>query len=303
MASLLRSYLDRATLFFNLITLSLGAFLMAGIINTFLGHGLRELPSWSSVMPAEPSSGQPAELVKNNHIIVERNYFGSAMAPPPPPVDPPVQPIRVVLSQLRATLIGTIVADDPAWSMSMVIDLTRSETGIYRVGDRLMGEAVVVEVQAQRIYLERDGILQYLVLGEEDSPGSAGDEFSVISAMREPPVPIKGVQRVGANQWRIDRTELEKLTRDFGKIAVGVRIVPKIVEGEMKGFKLYRIRPGSIFSQLGFHNGDVIERINGYPLTSPEIILEIYKKLHKASKIEIEFSRRSAPNKHSYTIF
>ncbi len=124
--------------------------------------------------------------------------------------------------------------------------------------------------------------------------------ISRVSASAEPD--YSGIQRTGPNRWRIDRTELEKITSNLGAVAVNVRIVPKIVEGEMQGFKLYSMRPGSIFSRLGFQNGDIIEKVNGYRLNSPEIILEIYQKLRQARQIEVELTRRGSQTLHEYRI-
>ena len=43
-----------------------------------------------------------------------------------------------------------------------------------------------------------------------------------------------------------------------------------------------------MYAKIGIQNGDVIRRINGYEMNTPDKALEIYQKLRDASRIEIE---------------
>ena len=49
-------------------------------------------------------------------------------------------------------------------------------------------------------------------------------------------------------------------------------------------------------------NGDVIRRINGYDLNSPEKALEIYSKLKEASRIDIEIERNGSVMRKTYNV-
>ena len=80
------------------------------------------------------------------------------------------------------------------------------------------------------------------------------------------------------------------------------RIVPSFKNGKPNGFKLFSIKPGSIYSKIGMQNGDVIQRINGYEMNSPDKALEIYQKLKDASSINIDMLRRGQSRSVSYNI-
>jgi general secretion pathway protein C len=69
-----------------------------------------------------------------------------------------------------------------------------------------------------------------------------------------------------------------------------------------QGFKLFGVRPDSVYAQMGLQNGDTIRRVNGQALTSPEKVLELYSKVKDASRIEIEFDRRGSSVKKTYTV-
>ncbi len=68
------------------------------------------------------------------------------------------------------------------------------------------------------------------------------------------------------------------------------------------GFKLFSIQPGSLYSAIGMENGDVIQRINGYEINSPEKALELYQKLRESSHMTIELERNGQPVRKEYNI-
>lgn len=85
-------------------------------------------------------------------------------------------------------------------------------------------------------------------------------------------------------------------------LARSARIVPSARNGQPNGFKLYAIRPGSLYSLIGMQNGDTIHAINGHAITTPDKALEVYTKVRTASHLTIAFSRRGQTSTHDYTI-
>lgn len=67
-----------------------------------------------------------------------------------------------------------------------------------------------------------------------------------------------------------------------------------MVDGELKGFKLDRIRSDSIYQKAGLQNGDVVEEINGIPLTDTSQAIKLLQSLRNEADIEIRFSRSGA---------
>jgi general secretion pathway protein C len=63
-----------------------------------------------------------------------------------------------------------------------------------------------------------------------------------------------------------------------------------------------RIVPDSLYAKLGIQNGDVIRRINGYEMNSPDRALEVYQKVRDAVRIEIDLERRGEGLRNSYSI-
>lgn len=82
----------------------------------------------------------------------------------------------------------------------------------------------------------------------------------------------------------------------------GARLVPAMENGQPAGFKLYAIRPTSLFARLGFLNGDTVRAINAFSLASAEQALEVYSKLRDATSLEVELVRRGQPVTLRYLI-
>jgi serine/threonine protein kinase len=91
------------------------------------------------------------------------------------------------------------------------------------------------------------------------------------------------------------RDLVEGLLADPAQLSELARAVPTRQDGIMKGFKLFTIAPDSIIDMVGVHNGDMIERINGRELNSIDVAMEVYGGLHRATKFEVELSRKRGP--------
>jgi general secretion pathway protein C len=78
--------------------------------------------------------------------------------------------------------------------------------------------------------------------------------------------------------------------------------VPSFKDGKANGFKLFSIRPGSLYSKIGIQNGDVVQRINGYEMSSPDKALEIYTKLKDSKQVTVDLLRRGKPQTVDYSI-
>jgi len=112
----------------------------------------------------------------------------------------------------------------------------------------------------------------------------------------------QGVKQLSDNDYEIPRAEIDRTLSNLNDVAMQARIVPAFKDGQAQGFKLFSIRPDSIYTKIGIQNGDVIKRINGYDLNSPEKALEIYSKLKEAGRIDIEVERNGAAVRKTYNV-
>jgi len=100
----------------------------------------------------------------------------------------------------------------------------------------------------------------------------------------------------------IDRALFDKLFADSTELSRSARLVPSMKNGQTNGFKLYAIRPDSFFSRIGLQNGDTIQTINNFELSSPDKALEAYTKIRTASKLTVGIERRGQTITREYSI-
>ena len=112
----------------------------------------------------------------------------------------------------------------------------------------------------------------------------------------------KGVKKLDDTHYDIDRGLVDKILADPTAAAKSARIVPSIKDGKANGFKLYAIRPNSMFATIGLQNGDTIQSINGFDMSSPDKALEVYTKVRSASNLSVSVLRRGLPMNLEYSI-
>ena len=100
----------------------------------------------------------------------------------------------------------------------------------------------------------------------------------------------------------VTRAFVDKLLENTNELATTVRIVPFIGDGKPEGFKLFSMKPTSVWHALGFANGDVVTTINGMDMTSQEKALEIYTRLRTATDFAVRIVRRGEPMTLQYEI-
>jgi type II secretory pathway component PulC len=175
----------------------------------------------------------------------------------------------------RLELVGVLLDDDPAERVAVLRDARASRSFTVRPGDVVEGSnELAVEAGAlvvRRFRARVEGIERGRVLLD----GRSGLEVASSSTA-----------------W-VEQRECRPLFDPdrLTQLAPQARIVPAFERGVPIGFKLFSIRPGSTWSAAGLENGDVVERINGLDLTSPEKALVIYSTLRCARRFRVELRR------------
>lgn len=245
-----------------------------------------------------------AERAKDIEFILRRNIFCStcapiALTPDKNTVDNGPIDTTPQRSSLNLQLLATMVSPgDYEWSMAVIRDTAdeRKGTGIYRRGSRLpQGDAILAQVVEGRVYLVVGKRVEYLDQGNAPPPPPPP---SMASAEPNPGDPTglekdidKGVRCSGAS-CEVDKSLIDKVLANTTALATSARFVPSIKDGKPNGFKLYAIRPGSVFAKIGMQNADLVKAINGLDMATPDKALEAYTKLKSASHLTVQLERR-----------
>jgi general secretion pathway protein C len=95
---------------------------------------------------------------------------------------------------------------------------------------------------------------------------------------------------------------VDKVLANPMAVGRGARIVPSIKNGKPNGFKLYAIRPSSVYANIGLMNGDTLHAVNGFELTTPDKALEVYTKVRESNSLSVNITRRGKPVTLNYSI-
>lgn len=231
----------------------------------------------------------------------------------------------------RYRLVGTVVFDTPESSLASIVDEGKGGSGALmfsindcaevpaadpndpdaklaaapppcsRVGDNIILRRI--EPERVCVWNEADHRMEYLAI---DEPPEKGGVVAAAPMKVEKPEPAADdsadIRKVGENRYEVGQGEVDKALNNLAELSTQARIVPAFEGGKTVGFKLFSIRPGSLYSKIGLQNGDVITRINGYEMSSPEKGLEIYGKLKDAKQVTVDLKRRGKPQTLDYNI-
>lgn len=108
----------------------------------------------------------------------------------------------------------------------------------------------------------------------------------------DPPDPLVAtIKKIDDNHVEMPASTRDKLLADPMTFARGARVVPAMKNGQPDGFKLYAIRPSSMYAAMGFMNGDTLHSVNGYELNSRDTT-DAYIKLKTAKSAVFDITRR-----------
>lgn len=265
--------------------------------------------------PAPSPSGDKGKPSKVGLAIAERDMFCSECQPQAPATDSGPVPSdgSPPITSLPLRLVATNVAADEKLSFATVQNTQNNVTGMYRKGDEIPAAGPVTRVLGKYVEFENKGSHRVerisLLGGEAPAPppaavaavappadAAAGPKDDLLAAVDA------GVKKIDDTTFEIDRSLVDKVLANPTAVARGARVVPSVKNGQPNGFKLYAIRPSSVYAKIGLMNGDTIHAVNGFELTSLDKGLEVYTKVKESTSLSVSITRRGKPLNLSYSI-
>ena len=157
-------------------------------------------------------------------------------------------------------------------------------------------EGFLTALEAEGLKIEEDGKFHKIVKRGLWSRSASGRTRAIDCGITD------AIREIDETTWAIKRSGMDKLFEDVNCFATQARIVPSFKAGQANGFKLFAIRPGSVYSMMGLRNGDIVHKINGQELNSPDKALEVYQQLKDAKSMKLEISRRGKDKTLNYQV-
>jgi general secretion pathway protein C len=303
-----------------LVLIAIAAFLHAHAIGRVIEN--RVAPDEALLAAAPPvrmtaPSASAAFHSTNADGILERNPFDSVTGPlnkPPSELDD-----AGAAAEAGSTAAGAPTVDntdpmnapscdgvkviiiaaspDPDWSFAAFAGSDGKSVLRRRGGDAGNGKTVEF-VGWDRVWLTGGGsgrCQARMFAPPEAAPTAAKPVVSAAPAAAAgpgiDPSISKGIQKVSATEFNIDRSVVDKILENQAELMKQARIVPEQENGKMVGIRLFGVRPDTLLGVLGMNNGDRLQTINGFDMTSPEKALEAYARLRTADKLTVQVNR------------
>lgn len=198
---------------------------------------------------ATTTAGGDSARTVDPESIVSRHLFGRGDAPAS------VADIQAPDTNLNLTLKGIAAAEERSRSRALIAGPDGKDKN-YATGADLPGGATVHEILPDRVILNRRGTLETLRLPKHAAPAGA----TRTAAASRPSADL----RQQANEERL---------------AEFVRPQAVMVDGQLRGFRVYPGRNRRAFAESGLRAGDLVTAINGMPLDDPERGVETLREL------------------------
>jgi general secretion pathway protein C len=235
----------------------------------------------------------------NAAVILQRNLFGSkVLGTSTAAAEKSEEDLEdLPESTLPLKLLGTVVQVSGKRSFAIILNTGTRAQNIHFVGDEIQEGTTITSVTRNKVVLLRNGREEILEKDEDQSAVSQPVRRRVrptrtanarTGGQGKEPVTVR---KIGDNHFVMDRREVEGVLQDFNKLLTQIRVVPHFADGKPDGFKIFNIRPGSLFASLGMVNGDIIKRVNGLDITGPEQALQMFQQLRDESQVTVDLER------------
>jgi len=205
---------------------------------------------------------------------------------------------------INVKLLGTLVSPVREWSMATI--LLDDKSKLIREGLLLNDVVEVFEIHPRYIVLRQGENVSVVTLWDVARPKTPKDGQVVSEAGLVPTTEgdsfAAGIQKKGPYDYQIDRNMLEEQLQDLTKLGMQARIVPNYEAGKYAGFRLVGIRPNSLYKSIGLQSGDLLQRINGEEIDTPNKAIQLFESLRNSSQIAIDVVRRGKKVTMNYTI-
>jgi type II secretory pathway component PulC len=304
----------------NLLLLFLVAYFLAGLINFHLGKNyvlsqavtIKESPKTlvSSGFTYHPSADK----------IIEGTAFGTL-----PQALPGQDASAQAATSIDAELLGVIFfSTGSSLNQATIKNKQDNKMDVYKVGDEVTPGIKVQDIMERKIVLALGGGRSQELLfkfgedllpgQEEPGPGEYVDPYSRMSLRDKSRMLAeyrKGlvdddIKQMSDTDYKIKKAAVDKSLGNLNDIVTQARMVPNNAldasGNRVGGFRVFAIKPGSIYQKLGLRDGDVIKAINGAPMDTVDGGMSVLQSMRFEKRFDIEIMRGNRPMNMNYEV-
>jgi general secretion pathway protein C len=246
------------------------------------------------MLPTQPPPAKPrGESVTTGahrgayESVINRNMFSAKNVIPPAlggeggGSDRDLPPVP---SQLPLVLVGTLVHSNPEKSIAAIDVKPKNQVLSFAAKQEIEGLATIEKIERMKVVIRNrnSGRLEFIEI-------KADQKVSFGTSARGATAPNSVVKQISENEFAISRNNLNAQLSNFNQLIRQAKALPAYDgSGNIYGFRITQIEPGSVYEQLGITDGCIIKGVNGNPVTSAQQAMEMYSTLRSSARIELQ---------------
>jgi len=263
------------------------------------------------VVTSKPPYADFGQIVEANLFKVDLDRSQPApqtenTAPTPMPV-----PEVVEKSTLPAEVIGTLGGPEEV-ALALIRDKRSKDVDVYRVGEKLFDRALIIAIRRGEVEVLRDDKREVLKLIEEktapkkrererDDPEPESDVIKSSESDGGADEELQ-IEQTGDGDYVIDKESFDAMLTDIGPLLTQARVIPNFEDGNISGYKIFAIKDGSVFEQIGLRNGDIIHSVNDVGISTPERALQLFQQLRAEKEFKLDIERNGSRKVMNYAL-
>lgn len=276
--------------FILLVNFGMALLILAAVL-ILVRDGLSIVPGPLKKSFAEARKQQPLvkTTVQDYAIIMKHNPFGIEAGE-----FKPITAHTGLIPETHISLIGT-VAGPKSRSYGIFIN-NAGEQEVFRVGEAVYGLGKLARVERDRVFIGAGKrtiempLTDMLLIKEVQQTKAGASQHSAF------------MRKISDTLYSIDQRTIRQAVENPNELMTDARLVPNVIDGEQKGFRLAEVKNNGIYQSLGLRDGDVLLRINDFKISSPETALQAFSALAGMDRVELDIMRNGSGMTMTYQI-
>lgn len=293
-------YMPRAVTIINLLLGIVIIALLAGIATERLSARLGKsfLPKGGAAISAPAPVPRRTEDLSFYAPILTGGLFGRATTGPLTPITTSSAAAQAAPATAPAELmlLGTVVGSFRE-TFALIRHTTKQEERVFRLGDMVFDAGRLAEVRKEQAFIVINGKKVELLTPMSPPPSPQAGQPAAGA-----PQTVTAVAHTGAGSYVIDQRALNAALDNPAQAMSDARLLPSQKDGRVEGFRASEVKPNGVFSMIGIKNGDVLLRLNDFPMDSPDKALQSFIALKGQNRLKLDIIRDGQPQTFNYDI-
>jgi general secretion pathway protein C len=272
--------------------------LLAAILANGLSSSLSVTPlpkNGKNVSTPAPSVPKTADLAFYSPILTNGLFGKSTQGQLTPIVNNPAAASAApVTAPADLILLGTATGSFRE-TFALVRNTTKQEERVFRLGDMVFDAGRLAQVTREQAFIVVNGKKVELLTPMAPPAAASGQAKPAVQ-------PGVAVASTGAGNYVVDQRALNAALDNIGQAMSDARLLPSQKDGKVEGFRASEVKPSGVFAMIGIKNGDVLLRLNDFPIDSPDKALQSFIALKGQNRLKLDMIRDGHPVTFNYDI-